>query len=428
MSAGLPVLPSRVKGWCPGALRPMMSGDGLVLRLRATGGRYDAATFAALAELSLRHGNGLADLSARANLQLRGITEDALPALHAALADLGLLDDDPDAEAVRNVIAPPLAGHDPAAILDGHALVTALDAGLRAARDLHALPGKFGFLVDDGGRLSLEAVLADIRLEGLMTPDGPRVRIALATDCRTAAPVALVPEGEAVSTALALARAFLALRGTVTPAPRRMAGLVKALGAARIAAAAGLDTPDMPPAPPRAASPHLGLCDGFLGVGAPFGRLEARHLALIARHAPGGLRLTPWRSLVLPGADPAALKAFAAAGLIVAADDDRLAVEACPGAPACSSGEIETRTAAARLAPLAARLAGSEAGPALHISGCVKGCAHPEPSALTLVGRGGAFDLVTDGTAGDLPSRRGLAIDEVETLLAVLAGRPEDPR
>ena len=23
-----------VRGWCPGALRPMMSGDGLVLRIR----------------------------------------------------------------------------------------------------------------------------------------------------------------------------------------------------------------------------------------------------------------------------------------------------------------------------------------------------------------------------------------------------------
>jgi precorrin-3B synthase len=28
-----------IKGWCPGALRPMASGDGLVLRIRArTGG------------------------------------------------------------------------------------------------------------------------------------------------------------------------------------------------------------------------------------------------------------------------------------------------------------------------------------------------------------------------------------------------------
>ena len=29
----------RVYGWCPGALRPMMSGDGLVVRIRAPLGR-----------------------------------------------------------------------------------------------------------------------------------------------------------------------------------------------------------------------------------------------------------------------------------------------------------------------------------------------------------------------------------------------------
>ena len=29
----------KVYGWCPGALRPMMSGDGLVVRIRAPLGR-----------------------------------------------------------------------------------------------------------------------------------------------------------------------------------------------------------------------------------------------------------------------------------------------------------------------------------------------------------------------------------------------------
>ena len=32
-----------IKGWCPGALRPMQSGDGLVVRIRPRGGRLSPA-------------------------------------------------------------------------------------------------------------------------------------------------------------------------------------------------------------------------------------------------------------------------------------------------------------------------------------------------------------------------------------------------
>ncbi|RWF68806.1 MAG: precorrin-3B synthase, partial [Mesorhizobium sp.] len=40
----------------------------------------------------------------------------------------------------------------------------------------------------------------------------------------------------------------------------------------------------------------------------------------------------------------------------------------------------------------------------LHISGCAKGCAHPGPAALTLVGGENGAGLVVDGTAKALPA------------------------
>lgn len=70
-----------IRGWCPGALRPMESGDGLVVRVRPPGGRLTAAQGRALAAAARIHGNGLIDLTARASLQLRG----ASAAGHAAL-------------------------------------------------------------------------------------------------------------------------------------------------------------------------------------------------------------------------------------------------------------------------------------------------------------------------------------------------------
>ena len=37
----------------------------------------------------------------------------------------------------------------------------------------------------------------------------------------------------------------------------------------------------------------------------------------------------------------------------------------------------------------------------IHISGCAKGCAHPGPAALTVVGTAAGCALITNGSAGD---------------------------
>ena len=81
----------RRKGWCPGALRPMETGDGLLARVRASGGRLALDQAAAVAEGALACGNGAISLSARGNLQVRGVSEETLPDLQARLAAAGVL-------------------------------------------------------------------------------------------------------------------------------------------------------------------------------------------------------------------------------------------------------------------------------------------------------------------------------------------------
>ena len=51
-----------VKGWCPGALRPMLSGDGLVVRLRLSCNEAPLALVADIADWAQTYGNGLIDL------------------------------------------------------------------------------------------------------------------------------------------------------------------------------------------------------------------------------------------------------------------------------------------------------------------------------------------------------------------------------
>ena len=85
----------------------MLSGDGLVVRIRPRGGRLSAEQVAGIAALSAKHGNGLIDLSARANLQIRGVAEGSYDALMAGLQTLELLDETSEAEARRNILVTP---------------------------------------------------------------------------------------------------------------------------------------------------------------------------------------------------------------------------------------------------------------------------------------------------------------------------------
>ncbi|MGK7654247.1 hypothetical protein ACSQ76_18125 [Roseovarius sp. B08] len=150
--------PPIVKGWCPGAHRPMMSGDGLVVRVRPFRGELTKAQVLALCDLSRRYGNGVIDLTSRANLQLRGVTEADHPALLAALDTLGLIDADPAIEGHRNILVP--ARRDAGGLTD-----RLYDRVLATLPDLPDLPQKMGFAIDTGPAACLVDGSADFRFE-----------------------------------------------------------------------------------------------------------------------------------------------------------------------------------------------------------------------------------------------------------------------
>ena len=411
------------KGWCPGALRPMMARDGLIVRLRITGGIVPAAMAHALADLAARHGSGLFDLSARGNLQMRGIAETSLPALQKSLRALDLLDDNPAAEAVRNVIASPLAGLHGG--LDVRPLTTALETRLTGDLALHTLPTKFGFLIDDGGQPSLASISADVRFDWIagdaLFSIGLGGTRSGATRVGTCRPDALV---EAAARA---AHGAIDLFATA-PKARRMRDLVAIFEPAEIAARCG-GAPARGALESVASTTARGLVGhrdfgdvSTLGLAAAFGRLDSgmlRRAATLADAAGDGtLRLTPWRTILVPLASPVAMAGPAIDGFITDPRDPRLAVAACVGMAGCERGTTPTHADGDALAAFAASLGG--AGTPLHISGCEKGCAKPSPSHVTLVGRGGRYDLVRDGRPGDPPLLRDLDLAAARAAMAAL--------
>ena len=216
----------RRKGWCPGALRPMETGDGLIARVRASRGRLSLAQAAALAESALRCGNGAIGLSARGNLHLRGLSEQTLFRLHSRLGDAGLIDGDPEIERLRNIVSSPLDDIDPDASLDVGPSVAALETRLGRDEDLRRLPAKFSFVFDALGRLPLADVEADIRFEAA----GKTLAVFLAGEDALAAECA---PGETGEIAARLGRAFVRLAGAAEGSPRRMRALVERRGAGR---------------------------------------------------------------------------------------------------------------------------------------------------------------------------------------------------
>ena len=403
-----------IKGWCPGALRPMRSGDGLVVRVRLAPGQLTPGLARAIAGLADRYGNGQIDLSQRANLQIRGVGDASWPALITALGTLGVLDGTAEIEAVRNVIVTPLDATVTGSGIDANALAAALTARIGTDAAFQALPGKFGFVVDDGGALPLDGVDTDIRFVGI---EG-RIGVEIGERWRIG-----VVDAEAVpDIAARLVRAFVKLRDDTAEPARRLRDLIRRIGADGVAAAAGLAGS---PAWQRGARPDPGVVGrraGFLGVGVTFGRLTAGQLTLLADVAEAAgsaqLALTPWRAILVTGADETSLSRLTAGGFITDAADPRLSVAVCPGAPECESAAGPVRADALALAPFAAALPGH--GVKLHVSACAKGCARPQATAVTLIARENGYDLVRNGRASDDPVSTGLLRQAIESVLQTL--------
>jgi precorrin-3B synthase len=366
-----------IKGWCPSALRPMASGDGLVVRLRPRGGRLSSAQATHIADLSNRYGNGVIDLTGRANLQIRGVVAESQEALIEALARLGLIDADAETESRRNILVAPFWREGE----DTPSLAAELERAL--ARSSLGLPEKFGFAVDCGAEHVLTQAPADIRIERgaegglLVRADGAREGRAVA-------------RAEAVDVALALARWFVA-SGGVRDGRGRMAAHI-ASGAALPDAMAANAKPL-----PAVVLPRPGLYAAGALVGLAFGQMRSETLGYLADLAPG-LRMTPWRMILAEGS----CEMPRHEDLVTRADHPLLRVVACTGAPSCPEAHAQTRRLAAALAPHIG------ADQRLHVSGCAKGCAHPGPSWVTLVGTVNGFDLVRQGTTRDPPALQGL--------------------
>jgi precorrin-3B synthase len=400
---------------CPGLHRIVPAKDGGICRVRIALGALSAEQLRAVGTAASQHGNGIVELTNRANLQIRGMPVTQEPFLVSGLVDAGLAPAERWADDARNVMVNPTAGFDPSDLIDVRPMARDILAWLSGDKIHAALSPKFAIQLDGGGDCSVgdhphDIWLRAIEIEGL----GPVFQIGLGgammlgtvSDAhRFCAPH---DAGEVVS---ALVAEFIDF-GIHECGVARMRDLVRLIGNGEIwrRSELRLGRPLSKYPAERVRKDAIAVTRAPIGpviqrnaryraIGAapPLGRLDPSALASLAAIADeygiGEIRLTPWRSIFIPDVAPsncdAAMQALAAAGFATSYDHPFAAMIACSGTTGCASALSDVLRDAKALAQSL-----SPRGAAVHLSGCAKSCAVPGAADYTLVAvADGRYDL-----------------------------------
>ena len=393
------------RGACPGLSAPMPTGDGLLVRLRPIG-TVALGAFEKLCAAAREHGNGVIEVTTRGSIQVRGLSAQSAPHFAEAVAKLGIA----TADGVP-VLSNPLAGLDAAEIVDATALAADLTDALAGTSLANKLAPKVSVIIDGGG-LHLDGIAADVRLCAAAAPHGPVFHAGVGGDGVGATELGVVAVHDGVEAALRLLD-VIARSGSDARARDVLASGGVATFRAAIAdllVAGIVPRQSRRPAEAEVIGAHPLRGGSFAcGVGLAFGHADATVLERLAKAAgdagASGIRAAPGRAVMIIGLGRASLPGFIAAaaalGFVVSADDPRRHVFACAGAPICSSAHIAARTIAPRIAEAAAPYLGASFQ--IHLSGCVKGCAHAGSAALTIVGAPRGCELIANGGARDVP-------------------------
>src|SRR5579883_1596406 len=427
---------------CPSLFRITPARDGGLCRIKLPPGHLAAG--------AARFGNGIIEVTNRANLQIRGIGQDGETALILSLLAAGLGPVRPEAEDIRNVMASPTAGIDPLQHIDALPLARDLLVCLQRDREYDALSAKFSFMIDGGEGVAAIDHPHDVWLAsmgGAMMALGFAGSPPLSAGDKT--PFVAIPLHHAVAAvALALSlfleaasrgagitrfRHLFARTGQEEFCDRLSASLGTKVRCSVALAAWRRQRPAFPG--------HLGIREQrqsglvFIGAAPPLGRLSPyalmRLAALAEERGDGSLRLTPWHSVIVPSVrrDRAegVAQALEALGLICDPGHPLAAIVACPGSRGCAAAMSDTKADALALA----QIFGSSAGALrqTHLSGCPKSCASVRVAEFTLVASSpGIYELFrrTDGGDGGFGRLigRGLSVEEAGARIGENVSRP----
>jgi ferredoxin-nitrite reductase len=409
--------------------------DSFMMRLRIPAGEISAHQFRGLADLADECGNGCADITTRANLQLRELEPRHIVRVLTRVQELGLTSRGSGADNIRNITATPTSGFDRDELVDVRPFAHAVHHYILNHRDLYGLPRKFNIAFDSGGTISAAADTNDMGFFAVrVTEDSPnseskidsgihfRVELGGISGHRDFAKDTglLLKPDQLVPVAAAMLRVFLEHGDRTDRKKARLKYLLDRWGGherfleetqKKLAfPLVRLPREACEPRRPVLKHGHVGVFRqsqkglNYIGAGVPVGRMTSKQMRRVAtladNYGTGELRLTVWQNFLLPNVSDAFAttceRALQSAGFFTEPHTTAGCVIACTGNKGCKYASADTKGNARELMTFLRRSKVQTDLPVnIHLTGCPNSCAQHYCGDI-----GGVAAKLADGREG----------------------------
>ncbi|WP_428938385.1 NirA family protein [Fontivita pretiosa] len=376
--------------------------DSFMCRLRLPGGIITSHQFRGVAALAEQFAGGFADVTTRANLQLRQISAKHTVEVLMGLHEIGIINRGAGADNIRNITCSPTAGIDPQELIDTRPLARAMHHHILNHRELYGLPRKFNIAFDGGGRVSAledtnDIGFAAVKLDGQVVFHLTLGGITGHRDFARGTGIVVAPE-DCIAVADAIVRSFIDHGDRTDRRKARLKYVLERMGLEAFIAdfekrlsnrLRRVPIEQLEPRPAVDRLGHIGFHEQkqpglhYVGVVLPVGRMNCAQMRAVAsmadRYGSGTIRLTVWQNLLISDIPAHHIEQveqeLEQAGLTCRASSIRAGLVACTGSAGCKYASADTKQHAMQIAEhLESRLE-LDVPINIHLTGCPHSCA-----------------------------------------------------
>ena len=437
--------------------------NAFMLRCRIPAGELTSAQMRGLADMAEQWGGGYADITTRANIQIREIPPRHMVKCLLKLQEIGLTSRGSGVDNVRNITATPTAGFDKDELIDTRPFAKAVHHYILNNRDMYDLPRKFNIAFEGGGAISAVADTNDIGFMAVRVGEGKevepgvyfRVELAGITGHQQFAKDSgiLIKPNECVAVAAAILRVFVENGDRTNRKRARLKYLIDKWGIPKFIEEVEkkltfplvrfpLDQCIQRVAP--LSHGHIGAFQqsqpglNYIGAVITVGRMKPRQMRRLAdvaqNYGTGELRLTVWQNLLIPNIPDAFVetvkKNLVKMGFHYQSTTLAGGLVACTGNTGCQWAATNTKGQAVLLARHLEKKVRLDQPINIHLTGCPNSCAQHYMGDIGLLGakvkQGGdtveGYHVVMGGGFGDKQAVareifKGVPFNELTTLL-----------